>query len=69
MRFRKYVQPRKDWDHDHCVGCWAKFMESSSLGVLAEGYDTEDSNRWICPDRFRDLSEEMEWKLAPTATS
>jgi hypothetical protein len=69
LRFRKYVQPRKDWDHDHCEGCWAKFMESGSPDVLTEGYVTEDSNRWICPDCFRDLREEMEWRLAPTGAT
>jgi transposase-like protein len=32
--------------------------------VLTEGYVTEDGSRWICPECFRDLQEEMGWKLA-----
>jgi len=28
LRFTQYVRPREDWDHDHCAGCSAKFMES-----------------------------------------
>jgi hypothetical protein len=59
------VCPRADWDHDHCEGCWAKFMESGS-DALTEGYVTEDGNRWVCPECFRDLRREMEWELAPT---
>jgi len=64
LHLRKYARPREDWDHDHCEGCFAKFMESGSPEVLTEGYITEDNKRWICPDCFRDLKEEMEWKLA-----
>ena len=63
LRFTKYTAPRNDWDHDHCEGCWAKFMESPSPDVLTEGYVTGDS-KWICPECFRDLKEEMDWKLA-----
>jgi hypothetical protein len=64
LRFQKYARPREDWDHDHCEGCFAKFMESGSPEVLTEGYVTEDNRRWICPECFRDLQQEMEWKLA-----
>jgi hypothetical protein len=64
LRFKKYVRPREDWDHDHCEVCWATFMESSSPEVFAEGYVTEDNYRWIRPECFRDLKEQMEWKLA-----
>jgi hypothetical protein len=64
LRFQKYTRPREDWEHDHCVGCWAKFMESGSSEVLTEGYVTEDNYRWICADCFRDLKDEMGWKLA-----
>lgn len=64
LRFQKYTRPREDWDHDHCEGCWATFMESGSSEVLTEGYVTDDNYRWICPACFRDLKEEMGWKLA-----
>ena len=64
LRLTKYARLREDWDHDHCEGCWAKFMESGPTDALAEGYTTEDSRRWICPECFRDLKDEMGWKLA-----
>jgi hypothetical protein len=63
LRLQKYTRPSEDWDHEHCEGCWAKFMESDSSDVLTEGYVTEDNTRWICPECFRDLHEEMGWKL------
>jgi hypothetical protein len=63
VRFQKYAPPKPDWDHDHCEGCWAKFMESASSEALKEGYVTRD-NRRICPECFRDLHEEMGWEFA-----
>ena len=62
LQFKKYVRPREDWDHDHCEACWAKLMDSVLADVLTEGYVTED-NRWVCPQCFSDLKEEMGWKL------
>jgi hypothetical protein len=38
---RKYLQPSPGWDHDHCLGCSAKFMEPEATreqDVLHEGY-------------------------------
>ena len=63
IRFAKYAQPRPDWDHDHCEGCWATFMEDGPSHTLKEGYVTEDNYRWICAECFRDLKDEMGWKL------
>jgi predicted Fe-S protein YdhL (DUF1289 family) len=63
LAFKKYVRPRQTWDHDHCTGCWKKFMESGT-GALTEGYMTADGRDWICTDCFKDLEEAMEWKLA-----
>ena len=62
LRLQKYVPPRQDWDHDHCEGCWAKFMQSDAPDIQSEGYVTED-NRWICAECFHDLHEAMGWKL------
>ena len=64
LRWRKYTQPSESWDHDHCEGCWAKFMESGVEGALAEGYATDD-DRWICSDCYHDLKQDMGWKLSP----
>jgi hypothetical protein len=63
LYFRKYKRFSEDWDHDHCEACWAKFMEIASAEILTEGYATEDNYRWICPQCFQDLKEEMHWKL------
>jgi hypothetical protein len=63
LHFRKYTRFREDWDHDHCEGCWAKFMESGSPEILSEGYVTDDNYRWICPQCFQDLKVQMGWKL------
>lgn len=63
LQFRKYARYSETWDHDHCAGCWAKFMEPGGPDALTEGYVTEDNYRWICPECFRDLKDLMEWKL------
>jgi hypothetical protein len=34
LTFRRYRQPRPDWDHEHCAFCFAKFMESAPPGDL-----------------------------------
>lgn len=37
--FRKvYQPPSSDWDHDHCWGCWAKFVDTS----YERGNDTHE---------------------------
>jgi hypothetical protein len=64
LHFQKYSRPSETWDHDHCEGCWAKFMESTGAGTLTEGYVTGDGKRWVCGDCFRDLKDVMEWQLA-----
>src|SRR5215813_11256066 len=63
LRFRTYRRRSEKWDHEHCVGCWAKFMESRiTSDILTEGYATED-DEWVCPKCFEDLRRVMEWKL------
>jgi hypothetical protein len=37
-------------------------MESGPPGTLKEGYVTED-DRWIFPECFRELKDEMGWTL------
>lgn len=70
LRRQKYTRWSDDWDHDHCAGCWAKFMESGGPDTLQEGYATCEDYRfgaryeWICPKCFSDLKTEMEWSEA-----
>jgi hypothetical protein len=35
-----YEAPSDEWDHDHCEGCWAKFMRSNEPEILHRGYFT-----------------------------
>jgi hypothetical protein len=37
---RRYEAPTEEWDHDHCVGCWATFSELDRPDFLHEGYFT-----------------------------
>jgi len=34
---KKYRAPSKEWDHDHCAACWAKFAEFEGLEILHAG--------------------------------
>jgi hypothetical protein len=61
--YRRYRQYSKDWDHDHCEFCGAKFMVTDRPGVLHEGYATEDDYRWICPKCFEDFKDMFGWKV------
>ena len=63
MQFKLYSRRSEKWDHDHCEGCWAKFMESGGPDIFTEGYVTEDNHRWICQQCFHDLRDVMDWKL------
>ena len=60
LRWQKYVKRREPWDHEHCVGCWATFMESKAApDILLEGYVTQN-DQWVCPQCFADLGDIME---------
>jgi hypothetical protein len=61
---RRTDSKRKTAPRVHLALSTRQFAESGSLEVLTEGYVTEDNHRWICPDCFRDLREEMGWRLA-----
>ena len=66
MTYRAY---RPGWDHDHCVGCWAKFAEHGSdlEPIEREGYTTGADYQhgpqyeWVCPKCFADFRETMGW--------
>jgi hypothetical protein len=66
-RYRKY---RPGWDHDHCVGCWAKFAEfdSPEETILHEGFATTDEFArgaeyyWACQDCFTTFKDQMGWR-------
>lgn len=71
VRFQRkqYKAYRPGWEHDHCVGCWAKFAEyeSDSEPIEHEGYSTcsdyqhgEDYD-WVCLTCFDLFRTEMGW--------
>ena len=67
LRRRRYEAPSKEWDHDHCMACWAKFADFEGSGIFHEGYATIAESKWgadyhwICPKCFSDLRESLEW--------
>ncbi len=64
LYLRKYKAPSKEWDHDHCVFCWATFREQSDGGrFLTEGYATADGHWWICPTCLNDFRDQFGWLI------
>jgi hypothetical protein len=55
------VTPR-EWDHDHCDFCWAKFMDSSAGYTPAPRHERFGSV-WVCPACFDDLRERFGWSV------
>jgi hypothetical protein len=74
-RFQRkpYRQRSAEWDHDHCAGCWAKFMatgKGSGDGaepILYEGFATCSDYplgaeyEWVCPECFDLFKDDMGW--------
>ena len=60
--YRPYAANR-NWDHDHCAFCWAKFMVQDRPDVLHEGYTTQDDYFWICERCFQDFREQFRWTV------
>ena len=58
---RRYCPRSRDWDHDHCAFCWAKFSESPE--DLQTGYCTLDKYHWVCPQCYEDFKEQFGWVL------
>lgn len=58
---RIWEPPSPQWDHDHCLFCWAKFSELD--GTLREGYVTQDDRHWICPECFHDFKTMFGWTV------
>ncbi len=67
LQHRPYSAWSKDWEHDHCAACWAKFTECEGSDSQTEGYATgPDYSKgagyeWICRQCFADLKTEMKW--------
>ena len=70
LRFQRYKQPSKNWDHDHCSACTAKFAELESAAepeIQHEGYTTTEAYKhgreyaWVCCKCFEDLRDDLGW--------
>ena len=68
LRWAGWHRPSQEWDHDHCAGCFVKFMEEDFPDVLHEGWTTRDDwpwgpeAEWVCPECFEDLKPILGWK-------
>ncbi len=60
LELRPYKAPRPGWDHDHCIFCWEKFIESGS-STLTAGYTAEPADEWVCPSCFEEFAERFGW--------
>lgn len=60
----------EQWDHGHCIFCWAKFYLHEEC--LQEGYCTQPQNSrdavWICPECYADFKEMFGWTLQKEPT-
>jgi len=71
LQLMKYRAYRPGWEHDHCVGCWAKFAEHDDPvePIEHEGYTTTGEYKhgaqyeWVCPRCFSDFREAMGWTV------
>jgi hypothetical protein len=67
LQLRPYTAWSRDWEHDHCAACWAKFSESDGSDISQEGYATGPDYpkgagyEWVCQQCFDDLKTEMNW--------
>ena len=70
LHWHRWTRPRPSWDHDHCAGCWAKFMEEDLPDALHEGYTTGEDYphgadyAWVCSTCFADLKPALGWTVA-----
>ena len=77
LELRPYRTPRPEWDHDHCIFCWAKLIDpslsdasrrmvESDSAILTAGYTSgPDGGEWVCPRCFDEFSERFEWRSKP----
>jgi hypothetical protein len=76
LELRPYRTHRPDWDHDHCIFCWAKLMDpglseasraavESDPSILTSGYSTGPAGgEWVCPSCFDEFAERLGWTAA-----
>ena len=63
LKYGPYKPADERNDHDHCIFCWAKFMNYNYKDCLHEGYCTPDHYYWICEECFNDFKEMFDWTV------
>jgi hypothetical protein len=63
---KRWTQRSKNWDHDHCAACWARFAAGDGPDVLREGYATCDDVHGVdlhrvCEACFDEFKNELGW--------
>jgi hypothetical protein len=64
LEWKEYSPHRKDWEHEHCAFCWAKFMAVDQVDVQRGGWATPDGAHWVCPTCFDDFRDLFAWKVS-----
>lgn len=62
LYFKKYKKYSKEWEHDHCEFCSAKFSEENK-DDLKYGYSASDDYHWICENCCNDFVDKFNWKI------
>lgn len=61
LKYEKFKQVKKHWDHEHCKFCWERISEN--IGDLNYGYCSLDNANWICEQCFQDFRDAFNWKV------
>ena len=74
LELRPYESLRDSWDHDHCIFCWAKFLDPGSSEasriaiesdpeILTSGYTAGPAGgEWVCPSCFEEFADRFSWR-------
>ena len=61
--------PRPGDDHDHCAGCWCKFMVAGDEDTIRDGYcgtwPERGTTVWLCADCRRILQDVLDGRIRP----
>jgi hypothetical protein len=59
-----WSSPSEQWDHDHCVVCWARFGGAwLAEGYAAAGPAGQPEYHWLCSSCFRDRRDLFDWTV------
>jgi hypothetical protein len=67
LRRKKWTRWSREWDHNHCEYCGAKFAEFEGEDILKEGFASTEAHprgenyHWVCINCFADLKDLIGW--------